>query len=235
MGCRSPSSWRAARTRLLSLDEILGHMDDRPATPHRPGRARTGPATEPFHAAISWSHDLLTFEEQALFRRLSVFSGGFTWDAMRARSRLRWRPEHRCAVHRSGESPSRLPHGRAAGKLVSRCWRRSANSGGPKYGWQAIREAVRERHAAYYVRLAEEAHPHLMGEYGDPSAWMARMDAELGNLRAAIEWLLARGDGERALRLLLDIWEYTLARPMQQRNAPGGLSQPWRSRRTRHS
>jgi predicted ATPase/DNA-binding CsgD family transcriptional regulator len=203
----------AVRAKLLSMDELLGQLGDRQRL--LTGGPRDAPARQQtIHAAISWSHDLLTPAEQALFRRLSVFSGGFTWDAMRA-------------VSDSDDVPSIDTHFSA---LVNHHLVYRMTGGGEarfsmletirEFGWTQVRlagdeEAVRERHAAYFVRLAEEAHPHLMGEYGDPSAWMARMDAELGNFRAAIEWLLARGDGLRALRLLLDMWGYSSARPMQ--------------------
>lgn len=203
----------AVRAKLLSMDELLGQLGDRQRL--LTGGPRDAPARQQtIHAAISWSHDLLTPEEQVLFRRLSVFSGGFTWDAMRA-------------VANTDDAPSIDAH---FSVLVNHhLVYRMAGAGDARFsmletirefGWAQVRlagveEVVRERHAAYYVRLAEEAHPHLMGEYGDPSAWMVRMDAELGNLRAAIEWLLARGDGLKALRLLLDIWGYTSARPMQ--------------------
>jgi predicted ATPase/DNA-binding CsgD family transcriptional regulator len=203
----------AARTRLLSLDEILGQMDDRPRL--LTGGPRDAPARQQtIHAAISWSHDLLTFEEQALFRRLSVFSGGFTWDAMRSVA------DCDGVLSIDAHFTALVNHHLVYRMVGAGDARFSMLETIREFGWAQVRlagdeETVRERHAAYYVRLAEEAHPHLMGEYGDPSAWMARMDAEVGNLRAAIEWLLARGDGERALRLLFDIWEYTSARPMQ--------------------
>jgi hypothetical protein len=65
--------------------------------------------------------------------------------------------------------------------------------------------ALRDRHAAYYLRLAQEAEPHLIGP--DMIRWLDRLDAERDNLRSAMEWLMD-SQPEQGLRLAgaLDVY-----------------------------
>jgi non-specific serine/threonine protein kinase len=60
-------------------------------------------------------------------------------------------------------------------------------------------EATREAQAAWFLALAERAEPELAGP--DQAIWVQRLEADLANIRAALDWLSARGDAERALRL----------------------------------
>src|SRR5205807_436121 len=55
-------------------------------------------------------------------------------------------------------------------------------------------EATRQAHAAYFLRLAEEAQPSLQAT--EQGRWMARLEQEHENLRAALFWLLAQARGE---------------------------------------
>src|SRR5215212_1742081 len=73
----------AARTGVLSLEQILSRLDDRFALLTAGGR--TTPSHHcTFLATMDWSHDLLSGMEKILYRRLSVFSGGFTLEAAEA-------------------------------------------------------------------------------------------------------------------------------------------------------
>jgi DNA-binding CsgD family transcriptional regulator len=75
--------------------------------------------------------------------------------------------------------------------------------------------ASRAAHAEFFLALAETAELHLHGVRSDQAGWMARMDTELGNFRAALDWLLESGDGIRALRLLVSIEAFIGARPIE--------------------
>ena len=65
-------------------------------------------------------------------------------------------------------------------------------------------DAIRGQHAAYAVALAARAAPALRGPR--QAAWLARLEAERDNLRAALAWLAAHGDVERRLRLAGALW-----------------------------
>src|SRR5262249_45749603 len=60
-------------------------------------------------------------------------------------------------------------------------------------------EAAARRHAAYFLTLAEKAASKLAG--AEQAEWLARLAAEHDNIRAALAWALAEGEGELALRL----------------------------------
>ncbi len=72
----------------------------------------------------------------------------------------------------------------------------------PELGYSTMgreEKTLRGRHAAYYLALAEEAEPHLTGP--EQGTWLARVEAEHGNLRTALDWALGAGQIEMALRL----------------------------------
>src|SRR3972149_5303364 len=73
----------AARIKVLSVEQIAARLDDRFRL--LTGGARTGlPHHQTLRATIDWSHDLLSEPERVLFRRFSVFAGGFSLEAAEA-------------------------------------------------------------------------------------------------------------------------------------------------------
>lgn len=166
--------------------------------------------------AIGWSYDLLTAEEQALFRRLGVFVGGFRTaaaEAVRATG---------AGVGSWGEvlplPTSQLPtpvvDGLAALLDQSLVRQAATADGEPRfamletirdYGLERLEAAgeaaeIRRRHAAFFVGLAERAEPELRGPGG--AAWLAALQDDLDNLRAVLAWSRSdEGDAEAELRL----------------------------------
>jgi predicted ATPase/DNA-binding XRE family transcriptional regulator len=137
---------------------------------------------------ISWSHELLPPAEQALFRRLSVFAGGCTLAAAEAMAALQGRGSEdvlagveALADHsllQSGEQPD--------GEF--RLWMLETIR---EYGLEQLADsgeeaAVRERHATFFLALAEEAEPHLRS--AERESWLERLHREADNLRLALSW-----------------------------------------------
>jgi predicted ATPase/DNA-binding CsgD family transcriptional regulator len=194
----------AARSKVLSVEEISERLDD--SFRLLAAGSRTAmPRQRTLHATMDWSHELLGQKERVLFRRLSVFAGGFALEAA----------ESICV----GEELQRDEVLELLSQLVDKSLVVAQERDGAaryriletirQYGRERLEEAgeaahVRERHAGYYLALAEEAEPKLKGE--GQVAWLERLEAEHDNLRAAMRWLLDRGELEEAARLGWALW-----------------------------
>ena len=158
--------------------------------------------------AIAWSHALLGNGEQELFRELAVFAGGWTLEAAEA------------VVERQDPQS---PIWRALRSLVEKSLVQTDGTVGADRRYrmlETVREfalerlaasgnadTVRQRHANYYLSLAEHAEPEWWGR--EEEMWLRRMEHEHENTRAALRWAEERGDGELSLRLagaLADYW-----------------------------
>jgi predicted ATPase/DNA-binding SARP family transcriptional activator len=199
----------AARVRTLTVDELVARLGRRlelltggPRDVH--ARQRT------LRDTIVWSCDLLPPVEQALFARLAVFAGGFS---LSAAARV-------CCVA--------LPLGAAAGldslADASLIRRERAVDGEPRFGMlETIRElarerlgasgdeaAVRERHARFFLELGARGGPNVRGV--ERAEWLARLDRDLENVRAALAWSTDGGDPEVGLLLAGTLLPYWMSR-----------------------
>ena len=194
----------AAKTKALSVEEISERLDDSFGLLSSGGRTAM-PRHRTLRATMDWSHELLQEEERILFRRLSVFAGGFTLEAA----------ESVCA----GEEFERDEALGLLFQLVDKSLVTTREKGGEtryrllamvgQYAREKLDEAeetaeVGRRHANFYVELAEQAEPELKGER--QLAWLERLETEHDNLRAAMRWSLARGEPEGAARLGWALW-----------------------------
>ena len=181
----------AARTRLLEPQAMLARLERR--LPLLTGGARDAPRRQQtLRNAIAWSYDLLTAQEQAVFRLLAVFVGGTSLDAARAV----------CAPILGTNEGEMID---LVESLVAKNLLRSltAGLGGVRIGmFETIREfgleelassgeldSARGRHAEYFRALAHQAEPGLAGPA--TRAWMDRLQLEHDNFRAALEWCLS--------------------------------------------
>jgi predicted ATPase/class 3 adenylate cyclase len=199
----------ASRVRLLPPPRLLERLE--PALPMLVGGPRDAPERQrTLDAAIGWSHDLLDEAGQVLFRRLSVFAGGWTLDAVTdvadpvgdlgdVLGGVDSLVQH-SLVHRvPGDAQGRLRMLETIREFALA--RLDASEEGP---------AVRGRHALRFRDLAERAGPHLTGP--DQPRWLDELNREHNNLRAALRWAIDRDEGETALRTAGPIWRFWYAR-----------------------
>ena len=153
---------------------------------------------------IDWSHDLLSPEEQKLFRRFSVFLGGCTLEAAEALIRgylgievFDWIS---LLLDKSlmQQIEQRDREARFAMLETIR-----------EYGLEQLtatgeEEATRRSHAAYCLVVAEDGNLPLTPPEG--TSWLELCDAEHENLRAALDWLIASDNSEWAMRLALSLY-----------------------------
>ena len=184
----------AARTRTLSVDEILKHLDERFRLLTNAGRDG-GSRHHTLAATIEWSYDLLTPEEQSLFLRLGVFRGSFSLSAAAAVCAEGGRCDefHILDVLTSLSDKSLL---NATIALATR-YRLLDTIREFARGEAIERQAatiVAHQHAAYFTALAAQAYHEF--DTQQPDGWLDRLEPDLDNFRAALEWTLT-GDGDR--------------------------------------
>jgi len=199
----------AARIKLLSPTAMCARLESRLQL--LTGGARDLPARQQtLRQAIDWSYDLLSGPEQKLFRRLSVFAGGCTLEAV----------ESVCDTRRDLEID--VLDGMSS--MVDKSLLRQIDQpdGEPRfvmletlreYGLEKLAASddeplTRRAHAAYCLVLAEEAAAQEGG--AQTSEWQRRFDVEHDNFRAALEWLTANREIEWGFRLgaaLFHFWE----------------------------
>jgi predicted ATPase/DNA-binding CsgD family transcriptional regulator len=184
----------AARASIFPPRALLGRLARRlelltEGAHDQPERLRS------LRAGIAWSYDLLSADEQRLFRRLAVFAGGCTLAA--------------AEVVDPGGASATLD---LVSALVDRSLLQPVTAGGaePRFAMlETIREYAMERleasgealvarraHAGWFRSLAEHAEPGLRGP--DQQHWRDILEADLDNLRAALAWTLDAADPEDA-------------------------------------
>jgi predicted ATPase/Tfp pilus assembly protein PilF/predicted Ser/Thr protein kinase len=187
----------ASRVRVLSVPQIAARLHDHLSL--LTGGSRTAsPRHRTLVAAIDWSYALLSVPEKRLFRRLSVFAGGWTLEAA----------ETVCAGGVEKDSVLDLLSGLVDKSLVLA----EEREGQTRYRFMVTLQAYARKqllqteegaaigraHADFVLALAVEGESKLVG--AEQKTWLARLNAEYDNIRAALAWT-SRHDIEMALRL----------------------------------
>ncbi|MGD3105593.1 ATP-binding protein [Streptomyces sp. YGL11-2] len=192
----------AARLRLLSARQIADRLDDRFRLLTSGSRTAL-PRQQTLRAVVDWSWELLDEPERALLRRLSVFAGGCTLDAAEAV----------CGVPEGADGAKGVLHllGALVDKSLLLVDHRDAE---PRYrmletihAYAKERAAARPeerdrthaRHTAHFLRFATDADPRIRSAEQLP--WLARIEAELDNVRAVLHRALTARDTATAQRL----------------------------------
>ncbi|HET8854162.1 MAG TPA: LuxR C-terminal-related transcriptional regulator, partial [Ktedonobacteraceae bacterium] len=193
----------AARIKLLPPQALLRRLSHRLEV--LTGGAQDLPSRQQtLRNTIQWSYDLLTEQEQRLFRWLAIFVGGCTLEAA----------ETVCQMgQEDGDQAFSVLDG-AASLLDKSLVQQTEREGEEprlvmletirEFGLECLQrhgelEAARQAHAHYYLALVEAAEPHLLGP--KQLLWFDRLEQELDNLRAILQTAAAEGEVEVALRL----------------------------------
>ncbi len=186
----------AARVNALPVEEIAARLDDcfRLLTT---GSRTALPRYQTLRASIDWSYNLLSDAERALLRRLAVFAGGFTLDA----------------VEGIGIEEDKNEVLDLLSRLVQKSLVVVKLDDKPRYHLlETIRQYAREklvdareaepwqmRHLQFFTSLVEKAELGLKS--AEQLEWLERLEAEHNNLRAALAWALEQRDVETGLQL----------------------------------
>ncbi|HEX6482055.1 MAG TPA: LuxR C-terminal-related transcriptional regulator, partial [Ktedonobacteraceae bacterium] len=194
----------AARMKLFSPRALLARLGQRlsvltSASRDVPARQQT------LRNTIAWSYHLLDTREQRLFRRLSVFVGGCTIEAIEALSTFRGGSESEPAldtvaslVDKSLLQQVEQQVGEESRFMMLETIREYALESLEALGET---EAARKAHAAYFLRLTEEAEQGMAGP--QQAVLLERLEQEHDNLRAAMQWSLEQAGEGKAIALRL--------------------------------
>jgi predicted ATPase/DNA-binding CsgD family transcriptional regulator len=214
----------AARIKLLPPQALLHRLSHR--LDLLTGGARDLPIRQQtLRNTIQWSYNLLSREEQRLFRRLSVFVGGCGLEALTTIAQA--------TAHAGDEDGQPLPQLlEGVASLIDKSLVHQTEQEGEEprllmletireYGLECLQahselEAAREAHAAYYLHLVEEAHTHLFS--AETIRWLDLLEREYANIRTAFLWYLERREDqtesgvEMAARMGSVLWRFWTVR-----------------------
>ncbi|MBI5029157.1 MAG: AAA family ATPase [Chloroflexi bacterium] len=198
----------AARTRSLSVEQIVARLDDRFRL--LTTGSRTAPTRQQtLREAMDWSYDLLSEQERILFRRLSVFAGGLTLqvaesiclgDGIDPREMLDLLSS---LVDKSLVMLSQYDEGAEVSYRLLETIRQYAHARMDEAGEST---EIRNRHLDYFLELAREAGQQLRGV--NQMQWLRRFDMERDNLRAAMKWTIESNQTEKALSLAASLGRF---------------------------
>lgn len=202
----------APRVRILSPQQLLDRLNgDSGALPIDVIADHGGGDHDERHSALesamAWSYGLLSPTEKKIFRRLGVFTG--TWSVESAE-----------AICQGGVSSSVEVWNALASLIDKSLVHQSEDDSGVRFtlletvrdyarlelGREGETERVCGQHADHFLALAEKASAQWMG--AEEETWYRRLEVDLDNLRAALEWMITTGDGLGAARLAVALHRF---------------------------
>ncbi|MEM7114812.1 MAG: BTAD domain-containing putative transcriptional regulator [Chloroflexota bacterium] len=196
----------AARTKILLPEQIASRLGDRFRF-LTAGQRTAVPRQQTLQALVDWSWELLSPPEQALLRRLAIFSGGITLSTV----------ESIC----TDETVDLYSVLDLLSELVNKSLLLVNHSQAQKpryhlletirqYGLQRLvdadeRKRYRQRHLDAYAYIAEQAEQELLGP--NQVDWLHRLQTELDNIRSALNWA-KKNDSEAGLRIASSLWKF---------------------------
>ncbi|SEK75652.1 ATP-binding protein [Rhodococcus maanshanensis] len=210
-GLPLPIELAAVRLRAMTAEQVLQRLTDRfrlltLGSRGAPTRQQT------LWSSIEWSHELCSVQEQELWARLSVFAGGFEFDAAQGICAGDLSSDELRDVLASLADKSiliREEHGTAVRYRLLETLR--------AYGSEKLRESgdrdtLHRRHRDWYARLAHEAEAEWIGP--NQVTWIGRLEREKSNLREALQFSLTPGEAEAdvSLRMVNSLYLYWICR-----------------------
>jgi predicted ATPase len=189
----------AARVKTMPLDLLLEQLKRASLHILIGGTRDTSPRHQTMRHTIEWSFHRLTQKEKKLFAQLAVFEGGCTAEAILA-----------VIAAEKIEATLHVMDGIASLVAQSMLMRREGVNNTPRFFMlEPLREYARERladddryamrHATYYRTFAQRASTYFRGD--EQKMWLNRVEEENANLRTALEWLIAHGEGNAFMQL----------------------------------
>lgn len=197
----------ASRIKLFSPKVMLERLDKR--LDLLKSRNRDRPERhQALRQTIAWSYELLSEEEQAFCRRLAVFAGGFSASQAEAVCFLETEKTidiydliadllDKSLLRKAGEA---LGESRFVQLETIR-----------EYGLEQLEQLgelqrFQQKHAAYFLRVAEEVEPHLTDH--DQKEWLDRLEVDHDNFRVALYWAEQQNEAETGLRMAGALWRF---------------------------
>jgi non-specific serine/threonine protein kinase len=187
----------AARIRQFTPEALathLGHADSNPLSMLSGGPRDLPARQQTLERAIAWSYDLLDATQQRLFRRMAVFVGGCTMDALLAVCQPT-RSDGAVALVEDSLVRQDTPTKAALRWVMLEVIRAYAHA---QLEQDNEREVVEQAHATYFLHDAEHA--------ADEVVWLDRMEQDHDNLRAALRWSIIHDPAVTGLRLCTALW-----------------------------
>ena len=195
-----------ARVGALTVKEVAERLEDSLGILGTSLRTVT-PRQQTMRATLEWSYRLLSQAERKLFKRLSVFAGGWTLKAAVVVGADGVQEDEILGLlSRLVDKSLVVAEATASGETRYRMLETIRQYGQERLQNSSESAPVHRRHAAFYLAMAEKAELELKG--AQQEAWLAQLEVEHDNLRSALSWTLEWEEAELALRLCGALGEF---------------------------